>query len=221
MLEFSFKTKDIFIMYDDLPLNHLFIPSKIPSKKLMIVLHGRGDSSQGFTWLPQILNLEEMNYLLLDAPYEYYSGKSWYDLPPYQLKGIAHSSMILHEILERMFEEDFEASESFLFGFSQGSLMTFEFGGRYERLLAGYIAISGYIYDAELLLKERNIKHKRENWLCTHGILDEVLPFKVSKSQLEILKNGGFDVTFKSYKKTHTLIEEEIMMIRAWIQKRL
>lgn len=221
MLEFSFKTKDILIMYDYLPLNHLFIPSEIPSKKLMIVLHGRGDSSQGFTWMPQLLGLEEMNYLLLDAPYEYFGGRSWYDLPPNQQEGITHSSMILHDILETMFEEDFNVSESFLFGFSQGSLMTFEFGGRYEKLLAGYIAVSGYIYDTELLLKEKNTKHIGKNWLCTHGTSDEVLPFETSKLQVEALQKENFDITFKSYPKPHTLIQEEIAMIKEWIQERL
>ena len=58
----------------NLALDNIFIPSKIPSKKLMIILHGRGDSSEGFTGLPAFLNLDEMNYLLLDAPFEYFTG---------------------------------------------------------------------------------------------------------------------------------------------------
>jgi phospholipase/carboxylesterase len=201
----------------DLPLNNIFIPSKVPSKKLMIILHGRGDSSRGFTFLPPYLNIDEMNYLLLDAPYFYYGGFSWYDLPPKQFEGIAYSSAILADILDTLFEEEFNAHESFLFGFSQGSLLTFEFGARYEKVLAGYIAVSGYIYDANTLLEEMNPNVKSSNWLCTHGTYDDVLPFNTSKSQIETLQNGGFDIEFKSYQKEHTIAEDELQMIKEWI----
>ncbi len=208
-------------MHKDLLLNNIFYPSKTPSKKLLIVLHGRGDSSQGFTWLPQFMKMDDMNYLLLDAPYEYFGGNSWYDLPPNQLIGIAHSSSILADILDELFEEEFDASQSFLFGFSQGSLLTFEFGARYEKKLAGYLAISGYIYDPELLLKEMNVELKNANWLCTHGTEDDVLPYATSKEQVAILQNAGFSIEFKSYEKTHTILEDELHMIKIWIQSKL
>ena len=205
-----------------LPLNHRFFPSKVPSKKLMIVLHGRGDSSEGFTWLPSYLNMDEMNYLLLDAPYEYFGGYSWYDLPPNQLIGIAHSCSLLVDTLEVLFEDDFDAQESFLFGFSQGSLLTFEFGARYEKELAGYIAVSGYIYDPELLLEEMDPLHKTSNnWLCTHGTEDEVLPHDVSMDQVKTLENGGFNIEFKSYAKGHNIVEDELAMIKEWINARV
>ena len=206
---------------EDLQLNNIFIPSKVASKKLMIILHGRGDSSRGFTFLPPYLNIDDMNYLLLDAPYYYYGGFSWYDLPPNQLEGIAYSSGILADTLDTLFEEEFNADESFLFGFSQGALLTFEFGARYEKVLAGYIAVSGYIYDANNLLDEMNPNINTSNWLCTHGTYDGVLPFNTSKEQVETLQNGGFDITFKSYDKDHNVAEDELMMIKEWIKSRL
>jgi len=205
----------------NLPLNNIFIPSKVPSKKLMIILHGRGDSSDGFTFLPEYLNIDDMNYLLLDAPFEYYGGFSWYDLPPHQLEGIMYSRKILTDVLDTLFEEEFNAHESFLFGFSQGALLTFEFGARYEKVLAGYIAVSGYIYDANKILQEMNQDIKASNWLYTHGTYDEVLPFSTSKEQIEILQNGGFNIEFKSYQKDHTIAEDELMMLVEWVKSKL
>ena len=184
----------------------------------MIILHGRGDSSAGFTWLPPYLKMDDMNYLLLDAPYDYFGGRSWYELPPNQLEGIEYSSKILTEILDELFEEQFDASQSFLFGFSQGSLLTFEFGARYHKVLAGYLAISGYIYDAEKLLKEMNPKVKEAKWLCTHGTRDGVLPYLTSEKQVNVLKEGGFDIKFKSYVKEHTIDRDELDTISAWMK---
>ena len=208
-------------MHKDLPLNHTFIPAKIPSKKLMIILHGRGDSSQGFMFLPSYLNIDDMNYILFDAPYDYFGGFSWYDLPPNQLQGIAYSSGLLANTLDSLFEEDFNPEESFLFGFSQGSLLTFEFGARYEKVLAGYIAVSGYIYDADDILNEMNQDVKTSNWLCTHGTHDEVLPYATSAAQVQVLNDAGFDIEFKSYEKTHTIAEDELQMLSTWIKSKV
>lgn len=202
----------------NLPLENIFIPSKIPSKKVMIVLHGRGDSSEGFVGLPPFLDIDEMNYLLLDAPFEYFSGHSWYQLPPDQLPGIEYSSKLLTSVLDELFEEQFNAHESFLFGFSQGSLLTFEFGARYHKVLAGYIAVSGYIYDVEKLAKEMRSEVIASNWLCTHGLYDNVLPFETSKEQVEFLQKSGFDVLFKSYEKDHSIAADELKDISQWMQ---
>ena len=205
----------------NLSLENIFIPSKIPSKKLMIILHGRGDSSEGFVGLPPYLDIDEMNYLLLDAPFEYFTGHSWYQLPPDQLPGIEYSSKVLTEILDEVFREDFNANESFLFGFSQGSLMTFEFGARYHKVLAGYIAISGYIYDTQKLLKDMRAEVIASNWLCTHGIDDNVLPFESSKEQIQELQEGGFAIEFHQYNKDHSIAAEELKMISQWVKKTL
>jgi phospholipase/carboxylesterase len=202
-----------------LKLNNLFAPSKIPSKKLMIILHGRGDSASGLAGIPPLFERDDMNYLLLDAPYDYYGGRSWYGLPPEQEEGILYSTKILTEICDELFEEQFEASESFLFGFSQGSLLTFEFGARYHKVLAGYIAVSGYIYDAEKILKEMNPKVKVAKWLCTHGTSDGVLAYETSKEQVETLQDGGFKIDFKSYDKDHTIVMEELEMMREWMKE--
>jgi phospholipase/carboxylesterase len=202
----------------NLALENIFIPSKIPSKKLMIILHGRGDSSEGFVSLPPYLNIDEMNYLLLDAPFEYFSGHSWYQLPPNQLPGIEYSSKLLTTVLDELFLEQFNAHESFLFGFSQGSLLTFEFGVRYHKVLAGYIAISGYIYDTNKLIEDMRGDVIASNWLCTHGIYDNVLPFETSKEQVEVLQENGFDVEFKSYAKDHSIDADELAMISEWMQ---
>jgi len=205
----------------NLELNNIFIPSKTPSKKLMIILHGRGDSSEGFTSLPDFLDIDEMNYILLDAPFEYYTGYSWYPLPPDQLPGIEYSSKILTNVLDELFASEFNAGESFLFGFSQGALLTFEFGARYHKVLAGYIAVSGYIYDAEKLLDEMHQEVKDAAWLCTHGIYDNVLPFDISKQQIKTLQENDFLVEFKSYEKDHSIAEDELQMISYWIQQRI
>ena len=203
-----------------LPLDSLFFPSKSPSNKLIVVLHGRGDSAEGFRFLPQELGFEDVNYLLLNAPFEYYTGFSWYDLPPNQLPGIEYSKKVLAEVFDMLFSNKYEASKTILFGFSQGSLLTFEFGARYKEVLAGYIAVSGYIYDANKVLEQMNKNTNNSNWLCTHGYEDDVLPFNETNLQVQTLQKGGFNIDFRAYHKRHTIDMGELNEIREWIGER-
>lgn len=204
-----------------LALDHLFFESKIPSNKLMIILHGRGDSAEGFRFFPQELGLDDVNYLLLNAPFEYFTGFSWYDLPPNQLPGIEYSQKVLTEILDTVFEEKYEPSHTILFGFSQGSLLTFEFGARYKHKLAGYIGVSGYIFDVNKLLIDMNPTLKTADWLCTHGYEDDVLPYNESRAQIEILLDHDLEIDFRAYHKTHTVDMGEFKEIKKWIVDKL
>jgi len=61
------------------------------SRRLMIMLHGLGDSIEGYRWLPEALNLPWLNYLLVNAPDEYYGGYSWYDFAGNIAPGVARS----------------------------------------------------------------------------------------------------------------------------------
>ena len=206
-------------LIDALPLDAKFAKANRPSEKLMIVLHGRGDSYEGYEWLPGFLELEDMNYVMFNAPFEYFGGYSWYDLPPNQLPGIAYSSGLLAQSLDMLFEHsEFKPSSTYLFGFSQGALLSFEFGARYEQILKGYIALSGYIYDPKLLIKEVDSdKLKQLRYFATHGIYDDVLPFEESKKQIEYLKLQGMDVTFYELEKEHNISEEEMDLMLEWM----
>lgn len=204
---------------DYLPLTNIFVPSEVPSNNLMILLHGRGGKAEDFSWIPEKFAFDDMHYLILNAKKTYDDGYSWYDDIPYHNVGIQHSSALLTQTLELLFTKDFDASSSFLFGFSQGALLTFEFGARYKKKLAGYIAISGHLNDPTCLLQEMNSELKNANWLCTHGTSDEALDFTKAKHHIEQLQNAGLQVEFKSYDKGHNIIESEIDMIKTWIQR--
>ncbi|MDQ7046977.1 MAG: hypothetical protein Q9M39_04930 [Sulfurovum sp.] len=106
---------------DYLPLENIFFPSEMPSNKLMILLHGRGGAAQDFTWIPETFDFEDMHYLLLNAPNSYDEGYTWYANVPCHGEGIKHSSGLLTETFNMLFKKDFDASQSFLFGFSQGA----------------------------------------------------------------------------------------------------
>jgi phospholipase/carboxylesterase len=206
----------------ELPLQHLWLPAPAPSKQLIVVLHGLGDSADGFLWLPEALDIDSLHFLFLNAPTPYYMGFSWYDLPPKQLPGILRSRNILNDTFSRIENSGYPPERTFLFGFSQGCLMTLEFGARYNRRLAGYIGISGYSNDSEALLRELNPEVNHGDWLITHGTQDETLPVERTRAQMRLFNENGFTIDYREYVKTHTIdFHREVDEVREWIRKRV
>ena len=64
------------------------------SKRLLIALHGLGDSTAGYRWMPSALQLPWLNYLLVNAPDDYYGGYSWYDFAGNPGPGIERSRIV-------------------------------------------------------------------------------------------------------------------------------
>ena len=198
-----------------------WLPASTSSKKLIVVLHGRGDSAAGFRWLPDALGLH-VNYLLVNAPDPYYGGHSWYDLPPEQRPGVVRSRALLDGLFAEIAGHGYAPADTALFGFSQGCLMTLEWGGRSAVPLAAYVGVSGYCLDPEALAGELSEQARRPVWLITHGTDDEVLPFDQVEGQMARLREGGLPLRFESYAKGHTIdAEREIGEIRSFLATRL
>ncbi len=199
--------------------SHVFVKSQRPSQNLIVVLHGRGDSYEGFSWLPAALQLDDVNYLMVNAPDPYYGGFSWYDLPPDQLPGIKRSSALLDRLFAELEEQGYRAADSVLFGFSQGCLMALEWGARSSLCLRGFVALSGYCYNEIKLADEFSATALQTKWLITHGTRDEVLPYKDTEKQIRYLQSKGFPAEFHSFPKSHTIDEvKELPLIRKWLR---
>ena len=188
------------------------------SKRLLIALHGLGDSVAGYRWLPSVLGLPWMNYLLVNAPDAYYGGFSWYDFTGDEAKGIRRSRAQLVELLDEQPAKGFPTAETVLFGFSQGCLMTVDVGFRYPRRFAGLVGISGYVHEPEKLLTELSPMARQQRMLFTHGTQDPLVPFAEVREQVNLLKADGLRIEWHEFVKAHTIAgEEELELIRNFI----
>ena len=197
-----------------------FIPAaETNSKRLLIALHGLGDSAAGYTWMPDELGLPWLNYQLVNAPDFYYGGYSWFDIQGDRRPGIDRSRQLLVELLDENRARGFATSDTVLFGFSQGCLMTLETGLRYPHLFAALIGISGFLPDYERLLKEVSPVARQQRVLVTHGTQDPMLECKSVRAQMAALKSSGIDLIWQEYPKAHTIHgEQEIRRIREFIE---
>jgi len=202
-------------------LHSEFIPARTQdSKRLLIMLHGLGDSIAGYTWMPIALNLPWLNYLLVNAPDPYYGGYSWYDFTGDMNPGVHRSRKLLFEALDAQSKIGFPSEQTILGGFSQGCLMSLDAGLRYPHRLAGIVGISGYVCEPQTLLKELSPVALQEPVLITHGTLDPLIPIGAMRQQSQQLKAAGLQIEWHEFVKPHTIAgEPELKVIRDFIQR--
>ena len=201
-------------------LNTEFLPAReSDSKALMIVLHGLGDSMAGYQWMPSVLNLPWMNYLLVDAPDPYYGGFSWFDFAGDFRPGVERSRKLLIELLDAQRTKGFPTSETTLFGFSQGCLMTIDVGLRYPHRFAGLVGISGFVFEPPELVRDLSPVAREQRLLVTHGTADTMVPLHHTEPAIKALKSAGIKIEWHVLEKEHTIAgQEEIEIIRRFIE---
>ncbi len=196
------------------------VPQK--SQYLMIVMHGRGDSLDSFTTIKNELKIPEMNYLLLNAPRAYDDGFTWYAFEPRQRLGILKSRKKILKLLEELALLGWSSDRIFLYGFSQGALMSCDLAMFAPQAFAGIVAISGYIYFFEQWKKDLKAAAFRTPWLVTHGFQDDLLPIAETRAQIKKLQSVGLPITWKEFLKEHEIdLNIETNFIRKWVKSHM
>jgi len=185
----------------------------------MVMLHGLGDSIEGYRWLPEAMRLPWLNCLLVNAPDSYYEGFSWFDYPGDMKPGVLRSRKLLFELLDDLRAKGIPPGEITLAGFSQGSLMTVDVGLRYPHRLAGLVGISGWVFEIDRLLLELSPVARNQRLLLTHGRFDPLIPFLEVQKQAQQLKTAGFDVLWREFPKDHSIYgENEMAVVREFVR---
>jgi phospholipase/carboxylesterase len=181
------------------------------SRRLMIVLHGLGDSAAGYEWLPAAMNLPWLNYLLVNAPHPYEGGYSWFN----SQNDIKSSRELLGTFLDEKRSAGWPTEQTMLFGYSQGCNLAWQLGLHYPHRFAGIVGINGFVNDLPAASVSLSPISRQQRYLVTHGTEDPVIPLAPSAEQVQQLKKAGLNIDWREFKRAHTIAGiEEIDVIR-------
>lgn len=203
-------------------------PATTP-RRCIIWLHGLGADGYDFLPVAQQLRLPEHGFrvFLPHAPAvpvslnQGYVMPAWYDLYGTDLQaredtaGIRRSSADISALIDAQVADGIAAAQIVLAGFSQGGAIALHAGTRYREALGGILALSTYLPLAATLEAEQGTA--RPPVFIGHGEQDPVVPYAASQMTQQLLQGQGYAVTHKAYRAEHTVTEQELEDIAAWL----
>ena len=187
------------------------------AQKIMVVMHGLGDSKAPYIDFCKELNVSGLHYLILNGPIDYYGGYAWYEPPPESpQQGLESSLAKLDNLLQELLKQGFEYEDIFISGFSQGGCLSLELLYKTKEKLGGIIALSPKMFPLKPDFSP-NKPQKETPLFISHGLYDEVIPYSEVEKRCKELEERGLNPFKKSYSMGHEIDFDEIEDLRSWI----
>jgi phospholipase/carboxylesterase len=196
----------------------------------VVWLHGLGADGHDFEPIVPELHLPsqaQIRFIFPHAPVRPVTinggmeMRAWYDIDPRApLAGdddIRRSAQAIRAIVEEQVACGIATKRIVLAGFSQGGVIALHLGLRYERKLAGIMALSTYLHDAERLVDELTLDNADTPIFMAHGLGDPMIPVTRAITSREMLKRLGYRVEWHEYAMGHSVCLEEIRDIARWL----
>jgi phospholipase/carboxylesterase len=215
-------------------LDNIEIATSDNPEVAIIWMHGLGADGNDFVPLVKELDLSGMPGIRFVFPHADtmpvtinggYVMRAWYDIVHTDLgrredeQGLRASQALVEALIAREKSRGIPANRIILAGFSQGCAMTLQTGLRHPEKLAGLLCLSGYVPLADKVPAERSAASQQTPIFLVHGRMDPVIPEQRAIASRDLLVSLGYDVEWHEYMMQHSLCQEEVDHISAWLKK--
>ena len=197
-------------------------PTEGKANRALIVLHGWGANQHDLIPLAQSLKQPSTHCFFPNAPFDVPGtggiGKGWFSFPPTDKsqEERRESREKLRILLNKVSEQGFDYSSIIILGFSQGAAMALDVMLNIEHGVGAVICLSGFLMNGGEIQSQTN-RPKTTPVFAAHGLYDPILPFEQSKKSLQVLKDAGFDLTWREYQMEHEIVPEEVDAIQDFL----
>ncbi len=200
----------------------------------VIWLHGLGADGNDFAPLASELELGDIGPIRFIFPHapvmpvtinNGYMMRSWYDIMELDLvrredeAGVRASQEKIEAIIAQERARGVASSRIVLAGFSQGCAMTLHTGLRHPEPLAGLMCLSGYVPISHTLAAEKHAANHATPIFMVHGQYDGVIPISRAQHSRDLLQTLGYQVEWHEYSMDHSVSDDEIQDIAAWLRR--
>lgn len=216
-------------------INSIELNPSLPAIGSIIWLHGLGADGHDFEPIAPELNLPTslpLRFIFPHAPIRPvtinngFAMRAWFDIYSMNInqrideEGITESVSLVRHLIEHEKNAGIPTKNIVLAGFSQGSVIALSTGLSYPEPLAGVIALSGFLPNAEQIIAGTREYNKSLPIFVAHGNQDLVVPCMLGQITADVLKRAGYPVTWKEYAMAHSVCGEEVHDIAGWLTDR-
>lgn len=200
----------------------------------VIWLHGLGASGDDFVPIVRELDLPGLPAIRFIFPHaptmpvtvnNGYVMRAWYDIVGADLSrredeaGLRASQVMVEQLIAQEQARGVPAERIVLAGFSQGCAMTLQTGLRHPEKLAGLLCLSGYLPIHTTVAAERHPANQQTPVFLAHGRTDQVIPIARAEQSRDMLKSLGYPVEWHEYMMPHSVCQDEVEDIGAWMRR--
>ncbi len=205
------------------------------AERCVIWLHGLGADGHDFEAIVPALQLPpafSVKFIFPHAPMmpvtinNGYVMRAWYDILAMDIgsqqdeAGVRKSQHWLAGLVDQQIEAGIAANRIVLAGFSQGGAIVLQTGLRFDKPLAGLMALSTYLPLADTLEAEKSTANQSVPIFMAHGDSDSVVKPELAYRSRARLEQQGYALEWHEYRGLqHGVSEQEIGDISRWLQK--
>lgn len=215
-------------------LSHISLNSGRNPQYSLIWLHGLGADGQDFVPMVDELKLPAaVHYLFPHAPQRPvtinngYVMRAWYDIASDAIdaqqdeEGIRDSQKAIEAFIAQEMARGIAPDHIFLAGFSQGGAIALHTALRQSEPLGGVLVLSAYLPLAGTASLEATGSSRKTPVFMAHGRNDNIVPLTLGVASNKQLQAMGYAVEWHDYAMQHSVIEQELRDIEAWLKNRI
>jgi phospholipase/carboxylesterase len=201
----------------------------------VIFLHGLGADGHDFEAVVPHLKVEGVRFVFPHAPVRPvtinggYVMPAWFDIgegdilrgESSDMAGVKKAELQVRALIEREVGRDVPANRVVVGGFSQGGALAAWVALRYEKPLAGLIALSTFLAKNAPLEADASVANRSMSVFGAHGVRDQVVAVQHGRELRGRLEKIGCDVEWHEYPMAHEVCLEEIGHWGEWMRARL
>lgn len=199
---------------------------KTAKPPLIILLHGIGSNEDDLFALAEHL---PASFLVISARAPYTMGANsfgWFKVdfstgkPVYDSEQEKQSRGLILQFIDQLKRKhNFDTSNVFLLGFSQGAIMSYTVALTHPEKIKGIAVMSGRLPEQIKPIMPQQSKFKHLKVFMSHGTEDEVLQINYAREALTFLKTKQVPVTYKEYHAGHTITKEMLSDVINWLSR--
>ena len=148
---------------------------------------------------------------------------AWYDIRSLEIESevdyeqIAVSCGQIEALVETEIGRGINSERIVLAGVSQGGVIAYGVGLSFARKLAGVMALSSYLPDADKITF--GAANAGTPVAIFHGVYDPVVPEALGQKAWRLLSGRGYRADYKTYPMQHGVCAEEVADMSRWLQQ--
>ena len=215
-------------------LPHITLETGRQPQYTIIWLHGLGADGHDFAPVADELNFPAaVRYIFPHAPQRPvtinggFVMRAWYDIAHPEIdarqdsEGIRASQADVEALIAQEVARGIAPDHIFLAGFSQGGAIALHVALRQSAPLGGVLALSTYLPLTETIAAEAQTTARQAPIFMAHGRNDPVVPYRLGLASREVLLELGYAVEWHEYAMQHSVCEQELHDIGAWLAKQM